>query len=63
MMVRRESSGFVANSGQRIRIALACTLCGSRNYRSTRAPREGETLSLKKFCSHCGQHTVHTEGK
>jgi large subunit ribosomal protein L33 len=47
----------------RIRIALSCSVCGNRNYKSTKSPLEGTTLSLKKYCSHCSQHTVHIEGK
>ncbi|HET9955953.1 MAG TPA: 50S ribosomal protein L33 [Polyangiaceae bacterium] len=47
----------------RIRISLSCSVCGKRNYRSTKSPRDGEALSLKKFCNQCGQHTAHIEGK
>ncbi|MGC4090019.1 MAG: 50S ribosomal protein L33 [Polyangiaceae bacterium] len=46
-----------------MRIALACSVCGARNYKTTKSLREGEALSLKKFCTHCSQHTVHIEGK
>lgn len=60
MAARRASSDSQAG---RIRIALACSVCGARNYKSTKSQREGEPLSLKKFCSHCNQHTVHIEGK
>ncbi|QQR91665.1 MAG: 50S ribosomal protein L33 [Myxococcales bacterium] len=49
----------------RVKIALVCSECGARNYRSTKAIKQGETefLSLKKFCPSCGKHTVHKESK
>ena len=60
---RRASSDSLA-APARIRIALSCSVCGNRNYKSTKSPIEGKkTLSLKKYCSHCSQHTVHIEGK
>jgi large subunit ribosomal protein L33 len=50
--------------GGRIRVALCCTACGNRNYRTKKVPREGGTvLKLKKFCSGCKHHTVHVEGR
>jgi len=62
MSARRGSPDSLAAPG-RIRIVLACSVCGARNYKSTKTLRESNTLSLKKFCSHCNQHTVHIEGK
>ena len=48
----------------RQRIALACSECGARNYRSTKARKPGASpIELKKFCSHCGKHTLHRESK
>jgi large subunit ribosomal protein L33 len=53
--------GPVARVG-RIRVVLACSQCGARNYKTTRARTgEGNALSLKKFCKVCNQHTVHIE--
>ncbi|MEO8184894.1 MAG: 50S ribosomal protein L33 [Deltaproteobacteria bacterium] len=47
---------------RRRRIVLACAQCGGRNYRKTKARREGATpLSLSKFCSLCNAHTQHRE--
>jgi ribosomal protein L33 len=38
----------------RIQIALACSECGNRNYRTTKAVRVGEPpFELKKFCKNC----------
>ncbi len=62
MAARRASSDSMAAPG-RIRIVLACSVCGARNYKSTKNSREGSSISLKKFCSHCSHHTVHIEGK
>lgn len=44
--------------------ALACTICGSRNYtldsgNNTRTER----LEVNKFCKKCGKHTLHKETK
>ncbi|MBK8170405.1 MAG: 50S ribosomal protein L33 [Sandaracinaceae bacterium] len=51
---------------ERERIALACTKCGARNYRTTKAKKIGvdqQRLALKKFCSTCKAHTEHKESK
>ncbi len=61
MAGRRASSDSFATG--RLRIVLACSICGNRNYKTTKSSREGGTLNLKKFCSHCNQHTMHVEGK
>ena len=46
----------------RRRIVLSCAQCGGRNYRKTKARREGlSPLSLSKFCSICNAHTQHRE--
>ncbi|MFO0569468.1 MAG: 50S ribosomal protein L33 [Polyangiaceae bacterium] len=48
----------------RIRIALACEVCGERNYKTTIARREGsQPLRLKKYCKTCERHTLHKESK
>jgi large subunit ribosomal protein L33 len=47
---------------RRRRIVLSCAACGGRNYRKTKARREGAApLQLKKFCSICNAHTQHRE--
>lgn len=44
--------------------ALACTVCGSRNYtKSVSEGKPGERLEVKKFCKHCQKHTLHKETK
>ncbi len=48
----------------RVPIALCCTLCSSRNYKTTRSNKaDQKPISLKKFCSACNAHTVHLEAK
>ena len=47
---------------RRKRIVLTCATCGGRNYRKTKARREGAApLELMKFCSTCNAHTPHRE--
>ncbi|WP_445478818.1 50S ribosomal protein L33 [Lysinibacillus irui] len=43
------------------KVVLTCEKCGSRNY--TFPAKEGSTvrLELKKFCSHCNEHTMHKQ--
>ena len=54
----------MTSMGNRTEVALACTVCGSRNYRTTRVVKNGATaLRLKKFCKTCKQHTIHQETK
>jgi large subunit ribosomal protein L33 len=49
---------------RRIQIALACSVCGARNYLTKKPPTDGgPVLKLKKFCSDCKKHTVHIEGR
>ncbi|HEY4399002.1 MAG TPA: 50S ribosomal protein L33 [Lactobacillaceae bacterium] len=45
------------------KVALACTVCGSRNYTVNLSAARTERLAIKKFCAHCGQHTVHQQTK
>jgi len=48
---------------ERIAITLICSVCESRNYKSTRKPDAEGQLTLKKYCPSCKQHTVHKETK
>ncbi|MGB5694881.1 MAG: 50S ribosomal protein L33 [Polyangiales bacterium] len=52
-------------SDKRVKIALVCEECGSRNYQTTKVRKAGqrERLALKKFCRKCNQHTEHKESK
>ena len=48
----------------RIRVVLACEVCGGRNYKTTRSATPGAAaLKLKKYCSTCKGHTIHHESK
>ena len=49
---------------ERVRVALACAECGSRNYHTTRSDDSKKPrLEMKKHCPHCKRHTVHKESK
>jgi large subunit ribosomal protein L33 len=50
-------------AGPRTPIALACTECESRNYKTTRKLDQPGQLSLKKYCPTCKKHTLHKETK
>jgi large subunit ribosomal protein L33 len=55
---------YGAHQSRRISIALSCSICNNRNYKTKQPPLEGRpALKLKKFCSHCNQHTMHVEGR
>lgn len=47
----------------RVEISLACTVCESRNYRTTRKREQVGQITLNKFCPKCNRHTVHKETK
>ena len=42
-------------------LSLECSVCKSRNYRTSREMRDGKKLSLKKHCQQCRKHTAHVE--
>lgn len=41
--------------------ALACSVCGSRNYSITVSKTRKQRLELRKYCKHCGKVTLHKE--
>ncbi|WP_251636545.1 50S ribosomal protein L33 [Sporosarcina sp. NCCP-2716] len=44
------------------KIVVSCEKCGSRNYSMPAASGStAERLTLKKYCSHCNEHTVHRQ--
>ncbi|RTQ96555.1 50S ribosomal protein L33 [Lysinibacillus telephonicus] len=43
------------------KIVLCCEKCGSRNYSFNEKEGSTKRLELKKFCSHCNEHTVHKQ--
>jgi large subunit ribosomal protein L33 len=55
-------ASYVPRADRRKRIILSCATCGGRNYRKTKARREGAApIELMKFCSTCNAHTTHRE--
>jgi large subunit ribosomal protein L33 len=54
----------VEQKERRVPIALVCSVCHSRNYKTTKARKDGTpALKLKKFCKLCDSHTIHEETK
>ena len=49
--------------GDRIQVALECSECSSRNYKTTRKPDQKGQMELKKYCPRCNRHTAHKETK
>ncbi|WP_125705175.1 MULTISPECIES: 50S ribosomal protein L33 [Lacticaseibacillus] len=45
------------------KVALACSVCGRRNYFVPENPRRTERLTLNKFCKYCKRVTEHRETK
>ncbi|MGO3731748.1 MAG: 50S ribosomal protein L33 [Vagococcus sp.] len=44
--------------------ALACSVCGSRNYsKAVNDTHRTERLEVNKFCKYCKRHTLHRETK
>ncbi|MCX5657624.1 MAG: 50S ribosomal protein L33 [Candidatus Omnitrophica bacterium] len=45
-------------------ITLACPDCKSRNYTTTKNPKnDPDRLEFRKFCKFCRKHTLHKETK
>lgn len=59
----------MAKKGSREYVTLECTVCKSRNYRTSKqmkprgTKKQVEKLALKKFCPKCREHTPHRERK
>ncbi len=47
----------------RIAVALSCTVCGARNFKTTRSRTAVGQIELKKFCPTCNTHTLHVDSK
>lgn len=60
-------SKFVNRGGRAMatkKSALACSVCGSRNYsKAVSEGKRGERLEIKKFCKYCQKYTLHKETK
>jgi large subunit ribosomal protein L33 len=50
-------------ASERVIITLACSVCKNRNYHYAQGKKKDTKLELKKFCAHCGKHTLHKETK
>ncbi|MBM4363008.1 MAG: 50S ribosomal protein L33 [Deltaproteobacteria bacterium] len=48
----------------RIDVTLACSVCHTRNYKTTKVRRDGAApLVLSKYCKSCDRHTIHEESR
>lgn len=47
----------------RIMVAMECSVCGSKNYRTSKNRAKAERLELKKFCRKCNKLTLHKESR
>lgn len=47
----------------RKKVALACTVCNSRNYSTDKKQQSSERIEVKKYCKRCDEHTLHRETK
>ena len=52
----------MSRTGGRIPITLVCSVCGARNYKTSKVPAAPPVV-LKKHCKACGQHTEHRESR
>ena len=53
-----------AKKGARDFVAMECSVCGNRNYRTSKQMRGTTTkLELTKFCNTCRKHVAHKEKK
>ncbi|MFD0898648.1 50S ribosomal protein L33 [Loigolactobacillus binensis] len=44
-----------------VKVSLACSVCGARNYTVRVNAQHTQRLTLKKYCKHCNQETLHQE--
>ena len=48
----------------RVKVTLACTECGQRNYNTTKNKKNNpDRIEMKKYCKFCKKHTTHKETK
>ncbi|MCR5457439.1 MAG: 50S ribosomal protein L33 [Clostridiales bacterium] len=48
----------------RVKITLACSECGQRNYDTSKNKKnDPDRLEMKKYCKFCKKHTLHKETK
>jgi large subunit ribosomal protein L33 len=52
----------MSGSGGRVPITLVCSVCGGRNYKTSKVP-SAPPVVLKKHCKACGKHTEHRESR
>ncbi|HEY5601141.1 MAG TPA: 50S ribosomal protein L33 [Patescibacteria group bacterium] len=53
----------MAYKGKSTYVRLACSVCKSQNYTTTKTRETQEKLALKKFCKFCRKTQPHVELK
>ncbi|MBI4100010.1 50S ribosomal protein L33 [Candidatus Microgenomates bacterium] len=54
----------MAKGDSTIKLGMVCSVCGSRNYLTSKNKMENkEKLLLSKYCRHCRKHTDHKESE
>ncbi|EIE39885.1 ribosomal protein L33 [Mycoplasmopsis canis UFG4] len=43
------------------KVALSCEICRRKNYYTNKSAGNQKRLQVKKFCIHCGIHSLHKE--
>ena len=52
------------SNSARVKIVLACTECGDRNYTTTKNKRlQPERIGGRKYCRRLRRYTIHKETK
>ena len=62
-LLNPKESVTMANSN-RVKITLACTECGDRNYTTTKNKKlHPERMEVRKYCPRLQKYTIHKETK
>ena len=47
----------------REQVTLECEECSHQNCKVTKGSQVTERVEYKKYCKHCGKHTLHRESR
>lgn len=53
----------MAKKGNKVVVALKCTVCSKKNYTTYKNKNLKEKLEVQKFCPTDKKHTIHKETK
>ena len=61
---RQNTISITGGSDMRVRVTLACSECGQRNYNTIKNKKNTpDKLEMNKYCRFCRKHTLHRETK